>query len=200
MNPDTHSAHGTTDVPITGHQYDGIEELDNPLPRWWLWTFAVTVVFAVFYWMWLHSLPSGKQSFDRYAEDQQAYDLAALANAVDPAQIKAMSSDSAAVAAGKATFDLRCASCHGPGGEGTVGPNLTDRNWIHGGDLRSIYVSVAGGYPKLGMPEWRTVLEDKQIAEVIAFLVTIRETNKPGKPAQGPEYTGDLIAPIQATP
>lgn len=200
MNPDTHSAHGTPDVPITGHQYDGIEELDNPLPRWWLWTFAVTVVFAVFYWMGLHSLPSGKQSFDRYAEDQQAYDLAALANAVDPGQIKAMSSDSAAVAAGKATFDLRCASCHGPGGEGTVGPNLTDHNWIHGGDLRSIYISVAGGYPKLGMPEWRTVLEDKQIAEVIAFLVTIRDSNKPGKPPQGPEYTGDLIAPTQATP
>jgi len=185
---------------MEGHAYDGIHELDNPLPRWWLGTFAITVVFGLFYWMALHSLPSGMSSFDAYAQAQETYDLEALGQAVDPAAVKALASDSAAVASGKATFGLRCASCHGPDGQGAVGPNLTDRAWIHGGDLRSIYVTVSGGYPKLGMPEWRAVLDDKQIAQVVAFLITIRDTNIPGKEAQGTDYVGDLIAPPQAAP
>lgn len=196
MIHDAESTHDDLDQPIAGHAYDGIQELDNPLPRWWLWTFAITVVFAIFYWMWLHSLPNGKHSFDAYAEAQMAYDLEALANAIDPATIETMAKDSAVTAAGKVTFDNRCLACHGDKGQGTVGPNLTDNAWIHGGDLRSIYITVAGGYPKLGMPEWRNVLEEKQLAEVVAYLLTMRDTNVPGKPAQGEVYTGELVLKV----
>lgn len=191
------------DAPIAGHTYDGIEELDNPLPRWWLWTFAVTVIFAVFYWMWQHSLPHQEHSFDSYGEAQHAYDVEALANAVDPSTIKAMADDPPAVARGKTLFTNRCAPCHGPEAAGAVGPNLTDHSWIHGGDLRSIYITVAGGYPKLGMPEWRNVLEDSQLAEVVAFLLTVRDTNKPGRPPQGDVFAGELIPrvdPAKTTP
>jgi len=202
MNPDTqsHAASGDVEVPIAGHAYDGIEELDNPLPRWWLWTFAVTVVFAIFYWMWLHSLPNGKLSFDAYAEAQTAYDLEALANAIDPATIETMAADPALVGRGKTIFDNRCSTCHGALAEGATGPNLTDTSWIHGGDLRSIYITVAGGYPKLGMPEWRNVLEEAQLAEVVAYLVTVRGTNRVGKPPQGEVYTGDLVIKTGAPP
>ncbi|MFO0750997.1 MAG: cbb3-type cytochrome c oxidase N-terminal domain-containing protein [Myxococcota bacterium] len=176
------------DVP-TDHEYDGIHEFDNPLPRWWLMTFAGTVVFAVIYWVIMHSLPTATSSFDRYGEDQRQYDLAAAANAIDPATVEAMAKDPSVVAAGKTIFTNRCVSCHGPEGGGAVGPNLTDNYWIHGGDLKSIYITVSGGYPKLGMPEWRAVLEDKDIATVVAFLQSIRNTNVPGKPPQGELFT-----------
>ncbi len=198
LGPDGHDEE--LDRPIAGHAYDGIEELDNPLPRWWLWTFAITVVFAIFYWMWQHSLPHGVASFDAYAEAKTAYDLEALANAIDPATIETMAADPALTARGKTTYDLRCSACHGMNAEGTVGPNLTDSSWIHGGDLRSIYITVAGGYPKLGMPSWSAVLEEAQLAEVVAYLVTLRGTNKPGKPAQGEVYTGELVIRTAPSP
>ena len=179
----------------TDHEYDGIKEFDNPLPRWWLGTFAITVVFAVFYWIAIHSLPSAVGSFDRYGEDQRAYDLAAFATAVDPQAIVAMAKDPAAVQKGKAIFDLRCLSCHGDKAQGGTGPNLTDNFWLHGGDTKSIYVTVAGGYPKLGMPEWRMVLEDADLQHVVAFVESVRNTNVPGKAQQGEAYNPTGAAP-----
>lgn len=181
------SSQSHIDVP-TDHDYDGIKEFDNPLPRWWLWTFALTTIFAVFYWLVMHSLPNAKDSFVRYGEAQREYDLIAYATAIDPAAIVAMSKDPSAVQAGKAVFDLRCMSCHADKGQGSVGPNLTDKFWIHGGDTKAIYMSVAGGYPKLGMPEWRAVLEDVDLQRVVAYIESIRGTDVPGKPAQGDPY------------
>ena len=178
------------DVP-KDHAYDGIQEFDNPLPRWWLWTFAITVIFAIFYWMWLHSLPNGTLSFAAYGEEQAEYDLKMLANAVDPAVVVTASKDPATVERGKALFTERCVSCHAAEGQGQVGPNLTDKFWIHGGDVKSIYMTVAGGYPKLGMPEWRTVLEDNQLVDVVAFVLSIRNTEKAGKAPQGESYSGE---------
>lgn len=179
-----------TDVP-TDHEYDGIHEFDNPLPRWWLMTFFGAVVFAIGYWLVMHSTPGAAGSYEAYGEAQREYDLAAAANAIDPAQLITMAKDPSAVAAGKTVFTNRCVPCHGPDGGGTVGPNLTDKFWIHGGDLKSIYTTVAGGYPKLGMPEWRLVLEDKDIASVVAYLQSIRNTNvATGKAQQGDPYEG----------
>lgn len=176
------------DVP-TNHEYDGIHENDNPLPAWWLWTFAGTVVFAVGYWFVMHQWPERVSSFDEYGVAQVEYENKLMGAAVDPATLAAMAKDPAVVGAGKATFEAKCLPCHGAQGQGTVGPNLTDNFWLHGGDLKSIYMTIATGYPKLGMPEWRMVLEDKQLQELVAFVESIRNSNAPGgKPPQGNEY------------
>lgn len=179
----------------TGHVYDGIHEHDNALPRWWLWTFAITVVFAIFYWLAEHSLPSATSSFERYGVAQREYDLNAFSAAVDPQAILVMAKDPAVVDKGKAIYAARCATCHGENAEGLPanGPNLTDRYWLHGGDIKSIYTTIAGGYPKLGMPEWRLVLEDSEMQALTAFIQSVRNTNLPGKPQQGELYQGEGI-------
>jgi len=177
----------------TGHVYDGIHEHDNALPRWWLWTFAITVVFALAYWLAEHSLPSAEGSFERYGEAQREYDLNAFAAAVDPQAIVTMSKDSAVIEKGKTIFANRCQTCHGENAQGLAsnGPNLTDTYWLHGGDIKSIYTTVAGGYPKLGMPEWRFTLEDDELQALVALIQSKRNTNvEGGKPPQGELYEG----------
>ncbi len=176
--------------PDTGHEYDGIHEYDNPLPRWWLWTFAITVVFALAYWFAGHSVKGAKGSFDAYGEAQAEFDRVSLASAADPAALDAMAKDPAAVSAGRAVFEARCKDCHGLTAAGVNGPNLTDAYWIHGGDPKSIYVTIAGGFPKLGMPEWRAVLEDAQIQSLVAYLISLRGTNVSGRPPQGELWPG----------
>lgn len=172
----------------TDHDYDGIRELDNPLPRWWLWTFAGTTVFAIAYWLAMHSLPAATTSFDRYGVEHDELERIALANAVDPSVILAQAKDPAAVAAGFTVFSNRCVTCHGDHGQGGVGPNLTDGHWLHGGDTKSIYATVSRGYPKLGMPEWRAVLEDVDVQHLVAWIESVRGTNVVGKAPQGEEY------------
>ncbi len=172
----------------TSHVYDGIRENDYPLPRWWLMTFAISVVFAIGYWIARHSLPASVGIFEVYADDKAEHDRVASAANIDVAAIEKMAGDPAAVAAGKALYQSRCEACHAPKGEGKTGPNLTDRFWLHGGDTKSIYMTISGGYPKLGMPEWRNVLEDRQVEELVAYVLTLRNLDVPGKGPQGDEY------------
>jgi len=174
----------------TSHEYDGIRENDNPLPAWWLWTFALSVLFAIGYWFMKQQWPS-LSSFEVYGDEKAEYDRVALAVDIDPVALRALAKDASAVAAGSALYDLKCVTCHGTRGEGAVGPNLTDKFWIHGGDPKSLYMTIAGGYPKLGMPEWRAVLEDAQVKELVAYIQTLHDTNVPGKPPQGTEYTAE---------
>ncbi len=170
----------------TDHEYDGIKEFDNPLPRWWLWTFAITVLFSVYYWLTRETLPA-EGTFEEFQTEYAEFEAKALAQAVEPAELEAMVKDTAAVAAGQTTFSNKCASCHGEKAEGGTGPNLTDRFWLHGSTTREIYVSIASGYPKLGMPKWRGQLEDRAIQELTAYVLSIRNTNVQGKGPQGTE-------------
>jgi cytochrome c oxidase cbb3-type subunit 3 len=170
----------------TDHDYDGIREFDNPLPRWWLWTFAITVVFSIFYWITRHSLKRDG-TFDEFVTELEAFEARAAANAVAPEALVAMASDPEVLARGQKTFGNKCASCHGVNGEGGSGPNLTDRFWLHGREARDLYLSVSGGYPKLGMPKWRNQLEDTAIQEVVAHVLSLRGKDLPGKGPQGVE-------------
>jgi cytochrome c oxidase cbb3-type subunit 3 len=180
-----HEPHASGDVE-TDHDYDGIREFDNPLPRWWLWTFALTVVFSIFYWLTRHSLKADG-TFAEFTSELEAFESRMAANAVAPETLVAMAADPQAVARGKVTFGNKCASCHGEDAAGGSGPNLTDRFWLHGREARELYVSVSGGFPKLGMPKWRNQLEDTAIQEVVAFVLSVRDTNVPGKGPQGVE-------------
>jgi len=168
----------------TDHEYDGIKEFDNPLPRWWLWTFAITVLFSIGYWLVLHNLKS-EGSFEIYANEMDELQRRMAAAEVDEPKLLALAKDPAIVAEGRAIYESNCATCHGQRGEGMTGPNLTDGYWIHGNAPKDLFVSVAAGYPKLGMPAWGLNLGPERIERVIAFVLTIKDTNVPGRPPQG---------------
>jgi len=171
---------------VKEHEYDGIQEFDNPLPRWWLWTFALTVVFSVFYWFTRETVDA-PGSFEQFAVEFEAHEAKLMAAAVEPEELIAMADDPAIVARGVSVYDNRCASCHGAKAEGGTGPNLTDRFWIHGGEARDIYVSIAAGYPKKGMPKWRGQIPEEDMQALTAYILSIRNTNVPGKGPQGNE-------------
>jgi cytochrome c oxidase cbb3-type subunit 3 len=175
----------------TDHDYDGIREFDNPLPRWWLWTFAITVLFSIGYWLVKHNLKS-EGSFAVFADEMEAVQRAAAAAEVDEKALVLASKDPVIVSEGKAVFESNCATCHGQKGEGLTGPNLTDNYWIHGGMPKDLVVTIAAGYTKLGMPAWGLNLGRERINRVIAYLLSIRNTNVPGRPPQGDEFTGTL--------
>ena len=173
----------------TDHDYDGIREFDNPLPAWWLWTFAITTVFGIVYWMWYHSLPA-EGSFEVHFAELAEFQQAIAANAVSEEELVAIAKDPAAIEAGKATFMAQCKSCHGEKGEGGIGANLTDGYWIHGRGPKEIWTTITFGVTTKGMPSWGPVLGDAKIRELYAFVNTLRDTNVAGKAPQGVDAAG----------
>lgn len=173
------------------HSYDGIEEYDNPMPRWWVITFWATIVFAVAYALNLGGIGAGPGRIAAYEEDMAAFRAAhPEANAPDPAALLAAVADPAAVAEGKAIFAKNCIACHGSDGGGVIGPNLTDDYWIHGGKIEEIGAIIVAGVPAKGMPTWGKILNPKEVEEVVAYVWTLRGTI-PAKP-KAPE--GQLVA------
>jgi cytochrome c oxidase cbb3-type subunit 3 len=186
-------ATGTADVE-TGHDYDGIREFDNPLPRWWLMTFYGTVIFAIGYWFYYHTAATGDSQMTTYQkeitaaqkeEDQKLQALEAQGKGVNEEQLLALSKDAAAVARGAAVFKQNCLACHGDRGQGVVGPNLTDRYFLHGAKAKDVYQVIGNGVLDKGMPAWRTILGAAKVQDVTAFVLELRGKNLPGKPAEG---------------
>ena len=167
------------------HVYDGIEEADNELPTWWLITFYGAIVFAIFYWVTYHELESAPLPGEAYAEA-----LAAQSGGGEASEelLLAKRDDPSAVAAGEATFQEHCAVCHLEGGQGNIGPNLTDSYWIHGGSPTDIYATVYHGQLANGMPAWGATLGDGATVDVVAFVLSLRDTNIEGKEPQGELY------------
>ena len=168
----------------TDHEYDGIKEFDNPLPRWWLWTFALTVLFSIGYWLAFHNLKS-EGTFEVYANEMDDLQRKLAAAEVDEAKLVSFSQDAAVVAEGRSIYESNCATCHGQKGEGMTGPNLTDAYWIHGNTPKELFVTVAAGWPKAGMPAWGLNLGPERIERVVAFVLSVRNTNVSGRPPQG---------------
>ena len=173
-------------------QYDGIQEYDNDLPKWWLGTFFITIIFAFIYWSHYFILGSGPTQEQEYkdlmAEHDKAYQKAAPApgSELTDDALLAMLKKSDVVSAGKGVFQQNCIPCHGQAGEGTIGPNLTDDYWIHGGKPINLYNTVTTGVPEKGMISWKTVLKEDQIKSVVAYVMTLKGTNPPnGKAPQG---------------
>lgn len=171
------------------HNYDGIQELDNPLPGWWLATFYITVVFSVFYYLYyqMGSGPSLVQEYEQSVTEQDVKDRSKpKAPAPKDDELLAMASDGAKKSAGQAIFATRCASCHADKGQGNIGPNLTDSYWIHGGKISNIYKVVSEGVLEKGMPAWSAVLKPEELNNVVAFVWSLKGTNVPGgKAPQG---------------
>jgi cytochrome c oxidase cbb3-type subunit 3 len=170
------------------HTFDGIQEFDNRLPNWWLWTFYGACIFSVFYWIHYHTLGTGDQPMEEYVIEQR--EAAAIleariaANPITDESLMKMASEPEFVAAGKAIYldpanPLKCALCHKDDGSGLVGPNLTDDMWVYGGKPTDIYTSILKGRPG-GMPAH----EDKGTGfamKATAYLLSIKNTNLPGK-------------------
>lgn len=148
-------------VETTGHEWDGLKELNNPLPRWWLWTFYVTIVWAIGYWILMPAWPLidgntrgllGFSSRERVAES-----LAAAADAQGDLRTRFMAASleeivadpdlrEFALAGGQSVFSVNCSQCHGSGAAGAVGyPNLNDDEWIWGGTLADINFTIQHG-------------------------------------------------------
>ena len=212
---------------LLDHDYDGIRELDNDLPRWWLWLFYATIIFSVLYLAYYDVLKIGYSSADAYRQEvdptfvrerdkRPAYfgvlpryfsplsrpELARpSAEETRPAVVRLSResdtttylalADPGALAAGEEIFQTKCASCHGPGGGGGVGPNLTDNYWIHGAEFSDIVKTVRYGYPTRGMIAWLGQLTPGQVIEVASFVRTLRGTHPTNAKAPEGELAPD---------
>jgi len=179
------------------HDYDGIQEYDNPLPRWWLYLFYATIVFSVLYLINLPGIGTGKGRIANYEREMAAArarfrTAAAAAPTVTEAELVALSHDPSRLAAGKTEFTTVCAACHRPDGGGNIGPNLTDDFWIHGGKPLEILHTVTVGVPDKGMPAWGQVLKPELVASVAAYVLTLHDTHPQNpKPPQGVKMTDE---------
>lgn len=178
-----------------GHEYDGIRELDNKLPGWWLYGFYGTIVFAFIY-MWYYHVNNGPSSKDELAaamlqgEKDKATYLAKSASSIDESSVK-LFKGAAAISSGKEIFTKNCLACHGNIGQGAqVGPNLVDDYWIHGGKINDVFKTIKYGYPEKGMRSWKDDLSPMQMAQVASYVKSLRGSNPAGaKEKQGELYT-----------
>jgi cytochrome c oxidase cbb3-type subunit 3 len=172
------------------HEADGIRELDNNLPRWWVWLFVLCTVFAVGYIVYYHVLRLGSlQAAEYQAEAAQGDALknAALARfESDLATLKPVS-DSVVLEQGKQFFANLCAPCHRADGGGLVGPNLCDLDWSHGSNYVDTVKVIINGVAEKGMLSWRGVLKPAEIQAVASYIYTLRGSNPPDpKPPEDP--------------
>lgn len=171
--------------PIQGqiiHVYDGIEEADNALPLWWLATFFFFIVFGFVY---IRIAPS---TSEEYATELAAQ-LMNGGGEVNDDMLVALTRDSATVESGQQTFQTNCVVCHGAQAQGDIGPNLTDDRWLHGGAPMSVFATVRDGVGARGMPQWGPVLGDRALKSVVAYVLTLRNTNVSGRAPEGEVYT-----------
>lgn len=183
------------DILMDDHEYDGIQELDNPIPLWFNLLFYGTIVFSVIYLLTYHVFGWGMLQHQEYesemakAEKQREEYLAQSANNIDENTV-VLDLEPQTLEAGKVIFAQNCAACHGELGEGGIGPNLTDDYWIHGGGVKDIFSVIKYGVLDKGMIAWEQSLTPSQIAEVSNFIVSIHGTNPPNaKDAEGEKYT-----------
>lgn len=162
------------------HNYDGIEELDNPLPNWWLFIFLGTIIFAFIYF--LH-YASGTGLTQTAELEIQMKNLPKPAEKIwTEEELNAPFGAPENIASGKAIFVAKCVACHGNEGQGVIGPNLTDNFWIHGkGQRKDILDVVQKGVVANGMPAWGGVISESEAVHVSAFVYSLKGT-KPANP------------------
>jgi cytochrome c oxidase cbb3-type subunit III len=176
------------------HPHDGIYELDNRLPPWWVNMFYASIVFAIGYFAYYHYFDVGKLPMDEYKEEMRAGEIQKIqaadrdANAVNENNVVALT-DKAGLATGQEIYIGKCAVCHGQKGEGTVGPNMTDDYWIHGGSIKNVFRTIYNGVPDKGMIAWNNQMRPAEIQAVASYILTLKGTNPPNpKAPQGDKY------------
>lgn len=185
------------------HDYDGIKELDNVLPPWWVNLFYATIIFGVIYLVRFHVM-------DAYTQAEEFEQEVQLANA-ELEKMKANSpkeeitldkvvllADEASLAKGKEIFTNACAACHKADGGGIVGPNLTDEYWINGGGIKNVFKIISeGSKNNPSMVAWNKTLESTDIQKVASYIMTLQGTKPAGaKPAEGEKWVEE-VAPAE---
>lgn len=181
---------------VMEHEFDGIAELDNPTPAWFMVLFYGTILFAVGYMFTYHVMDWGKSQEQEYAAElQQAEDdrIALLqkpggggANKINENNVE-LSKDPAVLQAGAALFKNVCTPCHGEHAEGSVGPNLTDDYWLHGGTIKDVFKTIKYGVPEKGMIAWEKQMNSKQISDIANYVLSLKGSNPAG--AKAPQGT-----------
>ena len=185
---------------LLNHEFDGIRELNNPTPQWFMYLFYATMVFAVVYLLNYHVFHFGQLQYDEYrtevaiADKEKAAYLGKAANRVDETTVK-LSTDVTVLASGKGIFAERCAPCHGGHAQGNVGPNLTDDYWLHGNKINDVFKTIKYGIAAKGMPTWEKQLSPKQIADVASYVKSLHGTNPANpKAPQGEKISETAVA------
>lgn len=169
---------------LLDHEYDGIQEYDNPMPGWWVYLFWATILFAILYWLNIPGVGTGKGRIANYesemarakaAQEELAAKMPRME--ITDASLVAMSQDPGKMALAKALWTNNCFACHRADGGGQIGPNLTDEYWIHGGRPTDIYRVVNEGVLDKGMPVWGKTLKPDEVAALSAYVLTLIGTH-----------------------
>jgi len=183
----------TEETIIIDHDFDGIKELDNNLPPWWIYLFYATIVFAIIYHIRFDFIKEYTQA-EEYEMEVAAAEIAiaeykkTAKDLVDASTVELLT-DAADLAAGKQIFDTNCVACHMADGGGGIGPNLTDQHWILGGGIKNVFSTVSeGGRDGKGMVAWKQILKPAEIAQVASYVISLGGTS----PANPKEAEGEL--------
>ncbi|WP_316829650.1 cbb3-type cytochrome c oxidase N-terminal domain-containing protein [Pedobacter aquatilis] len=176
------------------HAYDGIKELNNPVPAWFNVLFYGTMIFAAGYLFYYHIGGYGDLQDKEYehemikAQEEKTAYLEKSANTIDENTVKADHTP-AVLEEGKGVFSSNCVVCHGDKGQGLIGPNLTDDFWLHGGGINNVFKTIKYGVPEKGMISWEKNLTPKQISAVANYILSLHGSNPAGaKAPQGEKY------------
>ena len=189
---------------ILDHNYDGIKELDNNLPPWWIWGFYASIVFAAVYLLRYHVFDGPTQA------DELNFELAEAKSAVEAYKKTAkdlvdintvtLLTDASDVNAGKTIFETNCVACHMADGGGGIGPNLTDDHWILGGGIKNVFHTISeGGRSGKGMIAWKAQLKPLEMAQVASYVVSSFKGTTPANPkeAEGDVWVDGNAAPAE---
>lgn len=190
---------------LLDHDYDGIKELDNVLPPWWVGLFYACIIFSAIYIFKYHfsdglnqeqefenEMKLAQAEIDEYkSKNKSAFDITKLT----------ILTDAAALAEGKTTFETVCVACHKADGGGSIGPNLTDEYWILGGGIKNVFNTLMeGGREGKGMVPWKSQLGPEKIQKVASYVLSLQGT-KPagGKAPEGDKWVEEVIATADTT-
>lgn len=185
---------------LLDHEYDGIRELDNHMPVWWIWLFYVTIAWGVGYMVYYYMLggPTQEELYEQeMAAAAEKYNLNTGGDSDAQGESDftwAYLDDEASITEGKEIFMSNanlCYTCHGAEGEGIVGPNLTDELWIHGCSAEDMAASIIEGFPDKGMIAYGSgaKLPDEKVQSLISYIASIQGTNPAGAKAADPNRT-----------
>lgn len=161
------------DVEMKGHSYDGITEYDNPLPTWWLVTFFITIIFGFIYYIHYEtgSGPTLKQELNMAMEEIEKHKAQAPVVMESEESLQALMQTPEISSLGSGQYAGKCAVCHGEHLQGLIGPNLTDKYWLHGkGTRMDILKVVRDGVPDKGMPAWGAMLKKEEVYAVVSYV------------------------------
>jgi cytochrome c oxidase cbb3-type subunit 3 len=180
--------HVQHDEKIMDHNYDGIQELDNPPPQWIMALFYITIGFSIIYGAYYFWLKQGDHQDAEYTKKSEMHDQKfQIVNKSNEELV--LLTDATSLEDGKAIFkEMNCFACHGMNGEGNaIGPNLTDEFWLHGCKIQDLVNVIKNGVPAKGMTPFKAQLSDEKIQKVASYILSLKGT----KPANAKAPQGE---------